>query len=59
MGRGLGLIEADEVDAERLGVGGFTVMLDMPLLELVNELMRPSSLLIVNSHTSAGCRQLD
>lgn len=47
MGRGVGLVEADEVDAARLGVGGFTVVLDIPLLELTGELMRPSFLVIV------------
>jgi hypothetical protein len=43
MGLGVGLME-DEADTERFGVGGFTVMLDIPLLELTKE---PSSLVIV------------
>jgi hypothetical protein len=47
MGLGVGLVEADDVDAARLGVGGFTVILDIPLPELAKELTRLSSLVMV------------
>ena len=33
----------------RVGLDGFTVTLDRPLLELAKELMRPSSLVIVGA----------
>jgi len=52
------LVEADEVDAERLGVGGFTVMLDKLLLVLTMELIRPSSLVIVTDTPVLAARSM-
>ncbi|KAK7923158.1 hypothetical protein PG985_007229 [Apiospora marii] len=54
-GFGVAFLETAETDAERLGAGdsfpgpGFSVMLDRPLLELANEVIRAwlSSLVIV------------
>ncbi|KAK5630016.1 hypothetical protein RRF57_005732 [Xylaria bambusicola] len=58
MGLGVGLFEAEDVDAERLGVGGFTVMLDIPLLELTAELARPSFLVIVTRTPVLAARSM-
>lgn len=62
MGLGVGLFEAEDVDAERLGVGGFTVMLDspdIPLLELLTaELARPSFLVIVTRTPVLAARSM-
>lgn len=68
MGLGVGFVEVDETEVERLGaavlvvvlvVVGFTVALDgaLLLLELATELMRPSSLVIVTrSHARSHAR---
>ncbi len=58
MGRGVGLVEADEVDAERLGMGAFMVVLDIPLLELTAELAQPSSLVIVTRTPVLAARSM-
>lgn len=54
--------EAFDNEAERLGrvgLDGFTVTLDRPLLELAKELMRPSSLVIVSDSCGDGSTRLD
>ncbi len=54
----MALFDVEDAEAERVGTGGITVILECPLLELAKEVMRPSSLVIV-TETHAGPRSLE